>query len=189
MVSRRALTHTILAAALLGRVMTVQAQDGKPHKVVFQVSDADPAKWNLALNNARNVQADLGADQTSIEIVAYGPGIGMLKMDSPTATRVAEALGKGVEIVACENTMRAMRLGREDMLPQIGYVPAGVVEIMARQKQGYAYVRPSRSRRGRRTAPSLRDVASAGAARQLTDVPGEGLRAQLEPFDHGQVGE
>ncbi|OGB00521.1 MAG: hypothetical protein A3E25_08220 [Burkholderiales bacterium RIFCSPHIGHO2_12_FULL_69_20] len=142
MVSRRSLSHTILAAALVGSTIHAHAQANKPHKVVFQVSDAEPAKWNLALNNARNVQADLGADQTTIEIVVYGPGIGMLKMDSPAGSRVAEAMGKGVEIVACENTMRAMKLGREDMLPQIGYVPAGVVEIMARQKQGYAYVRP-----------------------------------------------
>jgi intracellular sulfur oxidation DsrE/DsrF family protein len=142
MVSRRALSHTILAAALVGSAIPAHAQASKPHKVVFQVSDAEPAKWNLALNNARNVQADLGADQTTIEIVVYGPGIGMLKMDSTAGSRVAEAMGKGVEIVACENTMRAMKLGREDMLPQIGYVPAGVVEIMARQKQGYAYVRP-----------------------------------------------
>ena len=47
-------------------------------KVVFQVSDNDPAKWNLALNNARNIQQDLGKDNVAIEIVAYGPGLAML---------------------------------------------------------------------------------------------------------------
>jgi intracellular sulfur oxidation DsrE/DsrF family protein len=29
-----------------------------------------------------------------------------------------------------------------DMLPNIGYVSAGVVELMKKQKQGYAYIRP-----------------------------------------------
>ena len=48
----------------------------------MQVSDGDAAKWNLALNNANNLQADLGAANVDIEIVAYGPGIGMLKSDS-----------------------------------------------------------------------------------------------------------
>lgn len=114
----------------------------RPHKVVFQVSDNDPARWNLALNNARNVQQDLGAAQTAVEIVVYGPGIGMLRMDSVTGPRVADALRDGVSVVACENTMRAQKLSREDMLPRIGYVPAGVVQLMQRQREGFAYIRP-----------------------------------------------
>jgi uncharacterized protein len=111
-------------------------------KVVFQVSDNDAAKWNLTLNNVRNVQSDLGADKVSIEIVAYGPGIGMLKMDSPVAQRVAEALGHQVKVVACENTMKAQNLATADMLPAIGYVPAGVVELIQKQAAGYAYIKP-----------------------------------------------
>ncbi|WP_247596884.1 DsrE family protein [Hydrogenophaga sp. PAMC20947] len=110
--------------------------------VVFQVSDNDPAKWNLALNNARNVQADYGADQVDIEIVAYGPGIHMLKADSVTSNRVAEAAKAGVNVVACQNTMDALKLTKTDMQASVGYVPAGVVEIMKRQKEGWSYVRP-----------------------------------------------
>jgi len=112
------------------------------NRVVMQVSDGDAAKWNLALNNARNLQADLGASNVEIEIVAYGPGLGMLKRDSSVATRVDEALTSGVKVVACENTMRAQKLTQPDMLPSIGYVGAGVVEIMQRQQQGWSYLRP-----------------------------------------------
>ena len=109
-------------------------------KVVMQVSDNDPGKWNLALNNAKNVQKDLKGAQ--IEIVAYGPGIGMLKADSEVAGRVAEAVDSGVKIVACGNTMKGQKLTKEDMNPKIGYVQAGVVELMDRQTQGYTYIRP-----------------------------------------------
>jgi intracellular sulfur oxidation DsrE/DsrF family protein len=111
-------------------------------QVVLQVSDNDPAKWNLALNNAKNLQTDLGAANVDIEIVAYGPGIGMLKADSTVGNRVDEALGSGVKVLACENTMRGQKLAQADMLPKVGYVPAGVVEIMQRQQQGWAYIRP-----------------------------------------------
>jgi uncharacterized protein len=90
----------------------------------------------------KNVQDDLGGDAIELEIVAYGPGIGMLKADSPVGKRVAEALKSGVKVVACENTMRGQKLGIADMLPNLGYVPAGVVELMARQRDGYAYIRP-----------------------------------------------
>jgi intracellular sulfur oxidation DsrE/DsrF family protein len=111
-------------------------------KVVLQMSESDPAKWNLALNNARNIQSDLGAANVDIELVAYGPGIGMLKADSAVASRIDEALTSGVKVVACENTMRSQKLVHADMLPDIGYVPAGVVELMRKQQQGYAYIRP-----------------------------------------------
>lgn len=131
----------LLAFHTGGAIAQSKAAD-KPNKVVFQVSDADPAKWNLALNNARNVQKDLGADKVSLEIVAYGPGIGMLKMDSTVGSRVSEALASGMSVVACENTMNAQKLSRADMLTSIGYVPAGVVQLMQRQQQGYAYIRP-----------------------------------------------
>jgi len=112
------------------------------NRIVMQVSDADPGKWNLALNNARNLQADLGQKNVEIEIVAYGPGIGMLKSESVVGTRIDEALKSGVKVVACENTMRGQKLVKDDMLPGIDYVGAGVVEIMQKQQQGWAYLRP-----------------------------------------------
>jgi intracellular sulfur oxidation DsrE/DsrF family protein len=114
----------------------------KPNRVVMQVSDNDPGKWNLALNNAKNLQTDLGAGNVEIEIVAYGPGIGMLKADSIVGNRIGEALGHGVKVSACENTMHGQTLEKNDMLEGIGYVPAGVVEIMQKQQQGWAYLRP-----------------------------------------------
>lgn len=134
-------------AAILGWLAAVPQVGAQPvaapkNRVVMQVSDGEPAKWNLALNNARNLQADLGAANVEIEIVAYGPGLGMLTRDSAVATRVDEALTAGVKIVACENTMRGQKLTQPDMLPAIGYVNAGVVEIMQRQQQGWSYLRP-----------------------------------------------
>ena len=111
-------------------------------QVVIQVSDDDARKWNLALNNAKNVQDGLGAGNVDVEIVVYGPGIGMLKFDSTVASRIDQAKDDGVKIVACENTMQNQNLTKNDMLSSIGYVPAGVIELMQKQKDGYAYIRP-----------------------------------------------
>ncbi|MEK6663312.1 MAG: DsrE family protein [Pseudomonadota bacterium] len=111
-------------------------------KVVIQVSDADPKKWALALNNAANVQEDLGRENVEVEIVAYGPGLGMLKLESEVGDRVKSALDEGVKVVACENTMRKQKLSQGDMLPNLGYAKAGVVELMSKQAEGYAYIRP-----------------------------------------------
>ena len=130
------------AAAESGGDASALNASEKNFKMVLQVSDADPQKWTLALSNVRNVQNDVGIEDTDIEIVVYGPAIGMLKKGSEVAARVQAARESGVKVVACENTMHTLKLTYDDMLPNIGYVPAGVTELVRKQQQGYAYIRP-----------------------------------------------
>jgi intracellular sulfur oxidation DsrE/DsrF family protein len=132
----------VLALAALLAACASLSPIGSRQRVVLQVSDADPAKWNLALNNARNIQQDLGKDKVDIEIVAYGPGIGMLKAESKVAGRLAQALDNDIGLMACENTMRNNKIEKADMYAGIRYVDAGVVHIMKREREGWAYVRP-----------------------------------------------
>lgn len=134
-------TFSLCAALAMLVSLPFAAQAADKH-VVLQVSDNDEAKWNLALNNAKNLQTALGAGNVDIEIVAYGPGIGMLKAESTVGNRVLDAGTNGVKVIACENTMKAQKLGKDEMLGGIGYVPSGVVEIMERQQQGWGYIRP-----------------------------------------------
>ncbi|MEO6016727.1 MAG: DsrE family protein [Polaromonas sp.] len=145
--NRRLFLHASILASgatffIAAGAQPLGALASKRHRIVIQVSDNDPAKWNLALNNARNLQDDVGAANVDIEIVAYGPGIGMLKLESPTGARIAEAMKGNVKVLACENTMRGQKLTRDDMLGGISYVPAGVTEIMKKQGEGWAYLRP-----------------------------------------------
>ena len=145
--NRRLILQSAAASAFAGFIAVASAQSAAPaapqrHKLVLQVSDAEPAKWNLALNNARNVQQDVGAANVDVEIVAYGPGIGMLKRDSVTANRILDAIQAGVKVVACENTMQALKLTKADMNPAVAYVAAGVSELMTKQAAGWSYVRP-----------------------------------------------
>ena len=141
---RRRFLAVAASAASAGLMPLAARADeaSKKARVVVQVSEADPARWNLVLNNVRNLQEDLGAANVAIEVVAYGPGIGMLKLDAVTNSRVSEAIKAGVQVAACENTMRSQKLARSDMHPAVSYVPAGVVEIVKRQQEGWAYLRP-----------------------------------------------
>ena len=131
-------------AALLGAVAPLAfAQTSTPTKnrALFQVTDNDPARWNMILNNMQNLRDGVGGEPVEIELVAYGPGINMLKADSSVKQRIAEALKAGVTVNACQNTMTNAKLVPADMLPNISYVPAGVVEVMRKQQQGWAYIR------------------------------------------------
>ena len=115
--------------------------DGVREQAIFAVSDADPQKWSLTLGNIGNAIDGLGVGAAEIELVVYGPGIAMLKKDSPVADRIAAALKNGVRIVACQNSMRGFHLEQADLAPGVGVVPSGVVELIRRQHAGYAYVR------------------------------------------------
>ena len=114
----------------------------KKERVVIQVSDDSPKTWNQALNVVKNIQQAYGKDKVQVEVVAFGNGIGMLKMDSEVGNRIDETLQSGAHVYACQNTMHAQKLAKDDMLSKIGYVPAGVVEIINKQKQGWTVIRP-----------------------------------------------
>lgn len=140
------ITHAALAVCLLsgvaGGTAPVSAADQGKVGVVIQVSENNPAVWNLALNNAKNVQQELGKDNVNIEIVAYGPGLNMLKLESEVGPRLKEAEAGGVAIRACGNTMKAQKLTEGDLHPSAKVVKAGVIEIMDKQKEGWAYIKP-----------------------------------------------
>lgn len=120
------------------------------HRLVLHVDDNDPARMNLALNNASNVLDHYRekGQLAEVEIVAYGPGLHMLRSDtSPVKDRIAKMKKAmdGLEFVACGNTMTNMGKAESKeiaVLPEAKIVKTGVVHLMERQKEGWNYVRP-----------------------------------------------
>jgi intracellular sulfur oxidation DsrE/DsrF family protein len=137
---------SILAAFVLAlpafSALGATAPDAPHYRVVFSVTHNDPHVWNEVFGNFHNIEHALGPKNVKIEMVVYSDAIAMLRWDSLVANKVQNALDDGVKIVACENTMKAQNLTRSDMLPGIGYVPAGIVELIKLQAKGWAYIRP-----------------------------------------------
>lgn len=144
MIRRTFLLALCWAAVSLPAAAAAPAKPSKSAKpgVVIQVSDDNPKTWNQALNVVKNVQAAYGKDKVNVEVVVFGLGSGMLKFDSALAGRVDETLDNGAQVLMCENTMKGQKLAKEDMHPKIGYVPAGVIEIVEKSRQGWTVVRP-----------------------------------------------
>jgi len=135
-----AMFAALAIGALLGGQAAAQATPAAKERVIIQVSTPEPRVWNQAINYVENLQALYGKDNVEIEIVALGWGIGMLKFDSPLATRVAESTARGAKVMACEVTMGRQKLTKQDMLPDIGFVPAGLGQVIKRQKEGWSYI-------------------------------------------------
>ena len=140
--NRRSLLAFLGLGAAAAPALAAQKTSAAKHSVILQVTDRDTNRWQLALANARNVQTDLGADNVQVEIVAYGPGLDMLRSESTVAVGLAGALDASVRLIACENTMQNNKLTRDDMYSGVAYVQAGVTHIMKRQREGWAYIRP-----------------------------------------------
>jgi uncharacterized protein len=128
------------------------AAEGKSHHIAIQVDQDDPQVMNMVLNNATNVieyYRDKHED-VDIDIVAYGPGLHMLRADtSPVQDRVKRLKdmvfpGK-IQFSACNNTKQGMEKAEGhaiSILPEVTVVPSGVVHLMELEEQGWSYVRP-----------------------------------------------
>ena len=108
----RALHRNTLALMLFFGLLfgaAANALAGAPNKVVIQVSSEDPRTQTIAMNNAVNLQKALGMDNVQIEIVAYGPGLGMLTSNSKQSSRVSSLAMQDIRFSACGNTMKQDR--------------------------------------------------------------------------------
>jgi len=117
------------------------------NKMVIQVSSKDKIHQKMALLNAKNLKTTLGNDAVDVEIVVFGPGLGLLKTSSWSADRVTDLMSKyGVKVSVCEGTLKAYAKRHDGKMPELvagaTKVKTGALRIMQLQQQGYAYLRP-----------------------------------------------
>lgn len=135
----------VAALFVLSGLLAQPALSAEPtvkNRIVIQVNEDDSKKWNTVLANIRNIQAELGARNVAIAVVAIGPGLGMLDAVSVSANGVQDAIATGVEFVACGNSMKAQHIEKGDLIDGVSVTQAGYVELMKRQQQGWVYLRP-----------------------------------------------
>ena len=153
---------SVVLASLTARAAVVDAKDtaGDPkpgevkHRLVIQVSTDDVKVQRMALGNAGNYAAHYQAkgEPFAIEVVAFGPGYGMLADDtSMVKDRIAglqRSLGSAITFAACQNSRRGVAESQGKTaaaiveLPGVTDTPAGVVRVAELQERGWAYVRP-----------------------------------------------
>lgn len=115
------------------------------HHLALQLSDADAKKQDLVISVANNLLKFYGPDKIAIEVVAFGPGIALLRADSPNRTYVDSLISQGVQFDVCMNTVETIEreTGHKVPLnPKAKQVEAGVAQILALTEKGYTLVRP-----------------------------------------------
>jgi intracellular sulfur oxidation DsrE/DsrF family protein len=141
------------AGAILAVTLTSSfAADGKSHRVTIQVDQNDPAVMNLALNNVTNIvdQYKAKGEDVQVELVAYGPGLHMLRDDtSPVKDRLKQisalSFPSQIKFSACNNTKQGMEKAEGHpitIVSQASLVPSGAVRLMELQEDGWSYLKP-----------------------------------------------
>lgn len=115
-------------------------------KVIFHVDEAE--KWGTALANVKNFinYCEKEQEESEIELLANSVAVKTLVAELVKGTATEADLNliaeKKVTIAACNNALNSYKIDRDSLLPFVTVVPAGVVELVKRQEQGFAYIKP-----------------------------------------------
>lgn len=121
-------------------------QGDAPHKIVYQLNQADEA-YQEAIFNSISAILKKYVDDVAIAVVVWGPGIHLLarnpkrpvsQLHQQRVRSMAEAYG--VEFIACGNTMHTVGWTADDMLAFAKVEEVGAAAVMELQEKGYKYL-------------------------------------------------
>jgi uncharacterized protein len=152
--TRRATSLRVVIAALSIALagLPAHAQQAPPqdkpcaeHKIVLQLSDNDPRKQGMVISVANNLMKFYDPDKVAVEIVAFGPGIDLLKPDNPNRKLVESLVAQGARVDICLNTVDTLEREtgkRPEFIQAATPVQVGVAQILLLTENGYTLVRP-----------------------------------------------
>lgn len=133
----------ILISSVLISILSVIAftsKKEKQHHIVFQFTNADTMQQKAFTKQLQNI-TDYWPN-VKIEVVVYNKGLEYLMTDFSKHIKEIEALkAKGVNFVVCENTMKQRKIEKSKFIQSATYIPAGIIEIVEKQEQGWSYVK------------------------------------------------
>jgi hypothetical protein len=134
-----------LSSAARAQQVPLQDKPFAEHKIVLQLSDNDPRKQALVISVANNLLKFYDPDKVAIEVVAFGPGIDLLRSENPGRKQVESLIAQGVRFDVCLNTVDTIEREtgrRPDIMPAATPVQVGVGQILLLTENGYTLVRP-----------------------------------------------
>ena len=145
----------VLGAVVVAATLHVAAAMAEPkplpdkpfaeHRIVLQLSDSDAKKESLVISVANNLIKAYGPDAIAVEVVAFGPGIDVLRTGNANRTRVESLIAQEVKFDVCVNTLDTIEREtgkRPDIIPGAIPVQVGVGQILSLTENGYTLVRP-----------------------------------------------
>ncbi len=133
---------TIAAVLIACLPALAAAPPDRQHRVVVEVTGWSVEHWKAALDTVEDVGQALPAGQTQIDVVVYGRGLEML-LASNTAMKahLSSLAAGGVKFLACQQSMRRMKIAKQNLFPFATLVDSGPAELVRKQEDGWAYLK------------------------------------------------
>lgn len=113
------------------------------YKVIFHIDETH--KWKLLLGNVSNLLNALDKKDFEIEVLANSEAVNYYDITKKNETDVhtlEELDQKGVKFVACNNALKGNDIKLKYIIHFVSVVPAGVLELVEKQAEGFAYIKP-----------------------------------------------
>ena len=113
------------------------------YDLLVHVDLPDESRFVMALGNINNYLAALNGEPCTVVLLANGGAARFLARKDNAQTEAIEKLAQaGVSFRVCANDRKKVPITKEDLLPCVEVVPAGVVEIVRLQREDFAYIKP-----------------------------------------------
>ena len=149
----RGFGSVVIAALMLATIPSIARAEPAPlpdkpfaeHRIVLQLSDNDPKKQALVISVAYNLLKLYDPDKVAIEVVAFGPGIDLLRTGNDNRKLIESLVAQGVRFDVCLNTVDTIEREtgkRPQYIAAATPVQVGVGQILSLTENGYTLVRP-----------------------------------------------
>ena len=114
-----------------------------PRKIVFSIDTDDDRQVNHVLSTINNVIKYYRPENTEVVVVVYSQGVKVLrkKSDKDTRVRIEALMTYDIEFVACENSLRTLGIKKKELIDDLSFGTAGIVEIIERKLRGFTYIK------------------------------------------------
>lgn len=122
------------------KAQTNTSNPNPEHKIIFQLTSGDTTAHKQLMKQFNNILSV--SPTTKIEVVCHGAGLDILVSGKTIVEDKIKTLAeKGVVFNACEFSIKERKVDRSKIISVSGFVPAGILEIVGKQEQGWSYIK------------------------------------------------
>lgn len=141
--SKTSLAQGTDKALQANRSFTGAEANHKQYRVIYQLDSNDPKVIEKTFRNINNALCDHRlAGRLQVELIAFSGGTDAYLKESPYEKQLIALVKKGVLVAQCNNTLTERKISRDRLYDFIAVVPSGNGELILRQADGWAIIKP-----------------------------------------------